>query len=98
MRVFRFVSVGLIVAAGCLWACSDTSETPDTLFTLLSASKTGIDFSNDLKFDQQFNIYTYRNYYNGGGVALGDVNNDGLVDIYLTANLKPNKLYLNKGN
>jgi hypothetical protein len=99
MRVLRFLSFGLItLALGWLWACSDASETPGTLFTMRPSSKTGIDFSNDLKFDQQFNIYTYRNYYNGGGVAIGDVNNDGLVDVYFTANLKPNKLYLNKGN
>src|SRR5690606_34731158 len=60
--------------------------------------KTGIDFSNDLVFDEEFNIFTYRNFYNGGGVALGDVNNDGLLDIYFTSNLGENKLYLNKGN
>ncbi|MBS1507111.1 MAG: VCBS repeat-containing protein [Bacteroidetes bacterium] len=68
------------------------------LFTKLSAGQTNIDFVNRLQFDSYFNIYTYRNFYNGGGVALGDINNDGLIDIYFSANQLPNKLYLNKGN
>ncbi|APG59755.1 FG-GAP-like repeat-containing protein [Christiangramia salexigens] len=70
----------------------------DTLYTLLSSDETGIDFFNEVKNQPDFNIFKYRNFYNGGGVAIGDINNDGLPDIYLTANMKPNKLYLNKGN
>lgn len=68
------------------------------LFTKLKARQTGILFRNDLDFDQAFNIYTYRNFYNGGGVGVGDFNNDGLLDIYLTSNQQENKLYLNQGN
>lgn len=70
----------------------------DTLFSLLSSEKTGIDFINEVKNQKDFNIFKYRNFYNGGGVAIGDINNDGLVDIYMTANMGDNKLYLNKGN
>jgi hypothetical protein len=70
----------------------------DFLFEKISSSYSGVDFRNDLSFDETFNIFTYRNFYNGGGVALGDVNNDGLIDIYLTANLGENKLYLNEGD
>ncbi|MBR9922264.1 MAG: VCBS repeat-containing protein [Bacteroidetes bacterium] len=68
------------------------------LFTALPAEYTGIEFSNQLDFDADFNIYKYRNFYNGGGVAIGDINNDGLPDIYFTANFLPNRLYLNKGD
>ncbi len=67
-------------------------------FELLPSEITGIDFSNDLVSTDEFNVYKYRNFYNGGGVAIGDINNDGLVDIYLTSNLNQNKLFLNKGD
>ena len=70
----------------------------DSLFTLLDEDETGVEFTNNLTFDQEFNIYTYRNYYNGGGVAIGDVNNDGLPDIYFNSNQSKNRLFLNKGN
>jgi hypothetical protein len=70
----------------------------ETLFTLLKSDETGVDFINKVENQKKFNIFKYRNFYNGGGVALGDINNDGLVDIYLTGNMVPNKLYLNKGN
>ncbi|MEB8346651.1 VCBS repeat-containing protein [Flavobacteriaceae bacterium KMM 6898] len=75
----------------------DVEKTP-TLFTLLPPEKTGIDFINHIENKKNFNIFKYRNFYNGGGVAIGDVNNDGLADIYMTANMGANKLYLNKGN
>jgi len=67
------------------------------LFTLLTPEQTGIGFSNELEEGLNTNILVYEYFYNGGGVALGDVNNDGLQDIYFTANMKDNKLYLNKG-
>lgn len=68
------------------------------LFELLPPARTHIDFTNALPVDPRFNILNYEYYYNGGGVAVGDVNNDGLDDIYFTANLGENKLYLNQGS
>jgi enediyne biosynthesis protein E4 len=78
---------------------SSCKEKKQTLFTSLPASHTNIDFRNDLPNRKLFNILYYLYYYNGGGVAIGDINNDSLPDIYFSANdLGKNKLYLNKGN
>ena len=70
----------------------------DTLFTLLSKEQTNVDFENSIVETINFNVLNYYYAYNGGGVAIGDVNNDGLEDVYFTANQQSNKLYLNKGD
>ena len=90
MRVFTLFIIGF-----CLLGCKN-SGTSDTLFEKMENS--GIDFENNISNSPDFNIFSYRNFYNGAGVATGDVNNDGLADIFFTANMGPNKLYLNKGN
>ena len=79
-----------------LFLCCTPPE--KSLFEALSSTATGIDFNNALSYTEDFNPYTYRNFYNGGGVALGDINNDGLIDIFFTGNIVENKLYLNQGN
>jgi hypothetical protein len=82
-----------------LLSCSVSQKDREPkLFELVPAEQTNIQFENRLAYDRDFNIYTYRNFYNGGGVGIGDINNDGLPDIYLTANMESNKLYLNQGN
>ena len=77
---------------------TNITKSKEILFTLLNSEDTGIDFINEVKNRKDFNIFKYRNFYNGGGVAIGDINNDNLPDVYLTANMGDNKLYLNKGN
>jgi hypothetical protein len=104
-RLWRF-----FVAASCLLAgCSGTDrpvtedltgEVPGTdgrLFTQLPSSYTGVRFENRLTDTRELNVFTYRNYYNGGGVALGDLTGDGLPELLLTSNLGANRLYLNQG-
>jgi len=68
------------------------------LFVPLTAEKTGIEFTNSLQYTEHLNPYTFKNFYNGGGVAIGDVNNDGLADIFFCGNMVSNRLYLNRGN
>lgn len=95
---FRLLQVFMLIS---LLSCSrqnEESTEPSTLFRLVSNEETGIDFNNKLAYTEELNPYTFRNFYNGGGVGLGDINNDGLVDIFFSGNLVPNKLYLNKGN
>ena len=80
-----------------LTSCSDSKEEA-SLFNYPSVEETGIDFTNQLTPSADQNILDYLYFYNGGGVSIGDINNDGLPDIYLTGNQVKNKLYLNKGN
>ena len=68
------------------------------LFSLLDSNSTGIYFKNTLKESESANVLNYAYFYNGGGVAIGDINNDGLPDILFTGNMVSNRLYLNKGN
>ena len=77
---------------------SCVEENDKTLFTLMDADDTGIKFRNILKETEQFNVLEYGYLYNGGGVAIGDINNDSLPDIYFTGNMVGSRLYLNKGD
>jgi enediyne biosynthesis protein E4 len=79
-------------------SCKNKNVEEVASFEQIESSFSGIDFKNTLQYDHRLNAYTFRNFYNGAGVALGDINNDGLADIYFTGNLTDNKLYLNKGD
>ena len=92
IKFFTYITLPLLIILSC------SPEKSKTVFTLLKNSETGIHFNNVNAENEQINILTYEYLYNGGGVAIGDVNNDGLKDIYFTSNNLENKLYLNKGN
>lgn len=98
MSLKFFISFIIILTSVFYLSCTNQKVKKSTLFQKVSSSVTGVDFTNKLQFSDEFNIYTYRNFYNGAGVGLGDFNNDGLIDIYFSANQLPNKLFLNKGN
>lgn len=82
------------------FSCTDRVEekNSDALFQLVPSAQTGISFVNSVKDTRDLNIFNFRNFYNGAGVAIGDINNDGLPDVFFTANQGKNKLYINKGN
>ena len=92
-KLLRYLLVFTIVAAAA--SCKHASK---KLFSEISSSHSGVDFKNEIKEDENYNILTYEYLYNGAGVAVGDVNNDGLPDLMFTGNMTPNKLYINKGD
>jgi len=88
--------ISLLLVASCKQ--SNKGQSANALFTLQPSSATGINFINTVQDNDQMNIFNYHNFYNGGGVAIGDINNDGLPDIFFTSNQGSNALYVNKGN
>lgn len=94
---YRILLTGLMALS--LGACNRPEAPAEPpLFQLLKKSETGLDFENVLRQSSEFNVFNYMYFYNGGGVGAGDFNNDGLVDLYFTSNMGPNKMFLNQGN
>jgi enediyne biosynthesis protein E4 len=91
-----------LLIAGCgifMTACNrKTSGEQPVLFKALSSKQTGLDFVNRLTPTQEFNVFKYMYFYNGGGVGAADFNNDGKIDVFFAGNQVPNRLYLNMGN
>ncbi len=94
----RFIQYFLILVAlvSITWACN--SKEPDRLFDLLPSTETSITFSNDIIESDSFNVMTFEYIYNGAGLGVGDVNNDGLTDIFFAGNMVSSALYLNRGD
>lgn len=95
-RTLNTVFLIFIFSASFLSCNSKKEKEEPPIFQLME--NTGINFANNVTDTKDFNIFTFRNFYNGGGVAIGDINNDGLADVFFTANMGSNKLYLNKGD
>ena len=98
-KILLFISFVIV-----LFSCKDSTDTKkkisdaSTLFSLVPNSVTKINFSNNVKQDIDFNYIEYVYAFNGAGVAIGDLNNDGLEDIYFVSNQNSNKLYINQGD
>ncbi|HKP33107.1 MAG TPA: VCBS repeat-containing protein, partial [Chitinophagaceae bacterium] len=93
-RIFvSFLLLAVIFFAGC-----KSRKTENALFEVLKSNSTGLDFANKLTYTKEFNLFNYMYFYNGAGVGAGDFNNDGLIDLFFSANQTDEKLYLNKGN
>ncbi|TCD00177.1 VCBS repeat-containing protein [Pedobacter psychroterrae] len=90
----------LILLAGCKQSGKKDADSisGNPLFKLLDPSYTNVTFNNVIKEEFDNNILNYQGFYNGGGVAVGDINNDGLEDVYFSGNMTGNKLYFNRGN
>ena len=99
MATFKIIPYSKWIILLIFFSCTPEIPKKDgqSLFTLLKDENTGIDFKNSLVDEKKFNILKSRNYYNGGGVAIGDVDGNGLPDIYFSSNQQSNKLFLNDG-
>jgi hypothetical protein len=92
---YCFLFISLIVLLN--FSCRNSDNAP-AVFEVLNSQQTGLNFSNKLTPTNQFNVFHYMYYYNGAGLAAGDFNNDGKIDVFFASNQQQDKLYLNEGN
>ena len=97
IKVGQPINIFFIGMMLCLLTCTKKEEQKDVLFQLLDQKTTGIDFSNNLVYNPEFNLFKYIYFYNGSGVGAGDFNNDGLIDLFFGSNQAQNKIYINQG-
>ncbi|MEN9685952.1 MAG: hypothetical protein RLZZ28_1738 [Bacteroidota bacterium] len=88
----------LLLGTCFIYSCKSTPTKQAAAFEILDSSRTGLLFSNKLTPTKEFNMFKYMYFYNGAGIGAGDFNNDGLMDLFMSANQSDNKLFLNKGN
>ncbi len=99
LKYFIVISIIILLGAVAIFLIKNKNgHAGQPLFKLLSSKETNINFKNNVEDSEKLNVLNYEYFYNGGGVAVGDINNDGLEDIFFTSNMGENKLYLNLGH
>jgi hypothetical protein len=96
-KLQRYLIILLVIFLMHLFSSCNHKNNAPVLFQVLDHNSTGLDFSNVLKPTKEFNVFKYMYFYNGSGVGAGDFNNDGLIDLFFSANQGDNKIYLNQG-
>ena len=100
VKFLKWAPMGFVVVLllNCTQQREEVATVKHKIFNKLPSDHSGITFSNNLVENDSLNYFTYAYIYMGGGISAGDINNDGLTDLFFTGNMVPNKLYLNKGN
>src|SRR5215217_2433812 len=97
MKVNRFHIFFVFTVIIFFSSCDTKKKVDRPLFVVQDSKQTGLDFSNNLSYTPEFNLFKYMYFYNGSGVGAGDFNNDGKIDLFFASNQQQNKIYLNQG-